>query len=111
MCWLQFLYMEIKNLRLKMGLKQQEFAKMIGVAPVTLYRYENNILEPNINTLKKIATALSTNVDTVIGFDSPMLDLRKLTDTQAELVQAVIHLSPETEKQVLGYIQGLTNRK
>lgn len=103
--------MNIKDLRISRGFKQKEFAQKIGVSCATLFRYENGIMEPNIDTLKKIATALSTNVDTVIGFDSPMLDLRKLTDTQAELVQAVINLSPETEKQVLGYIQGLTNRK
>lgn len=97
--------MKIKEIRLLRKIKQKDFAKMLAIAPSTLFRYEKGLLEPDIETLKKIATALSTNVDTIIGFDSPMLDLRKLTDTQQKLVEYVTHLTPDNEKQVLGYIE------
>ena len=102
--------MRIKEFRLLRKFKQNEFAKMIGVSPTTLFRYEKGILEPDIQTLKKIATALSTNVDTIIGFDSPMLDLRKLTDTQQMLVEYVTNLTPDNEKQVLGYIERIKDK-
>ena len=103
--------MKIKEIRLLRKIKQKDFAKMIGVAPSTLFRYEKGLLEPDIVMLKKIATALSTNVDTIIDFDSPMLDLRKLTDTQQKLVNFVTNLTPENEKQVLGYIERINENK
>ena len=102
--------MRIREFRLLRNFKQNEFAKMLGISVPTLYRYENNILEPDIEMLKKIATALSTNVDTIIGFDSPMLDLRKLTNTQQMLVEYVTNLTPENEKQVLGYIERIKDK-
>ena len=102
--------MKIKDIRLLRKIKQKDFAKMIGVSVPTLFRYEKGILEPDIEMLKKIATALSTNVDTIIEFDSPMLDLRMLTDTQQKLVKYVTNLTPDNEKQVLGYIERIKDK-
>ena len=102
--------MRIKEYRLLRKFKQNEFARMIGVSVPTLFRYEKGLLEPDIEMLKKIATALSTNVDTIIGFDSPMLDLRKLTDTQQKLVEYVTNLTPDNENQVLGYIERIKDK-
>ena len=103
--------MKIREIRLKRKIKQIDFAKMIGVSVPTLFRYEKGLLEPDIAMLKKIATCLSTNVDTIIGFDSPMLDLRMLTNTQQKLVNLVTNLTPNNEQQVLGYIERINEIK
>lgn len=99
--------MKIKEIRTKLKISQKDLAEKVGILPTTLYKYENGIIQPNIETLMKIADALSTNVDTIIGFETPMLDLRKLTSNQQKIINAVLTLNPDNENKLIGYIDGL----
>ena len=58
----------IKKFRKTKGLTQKELANLIGLTASTITKYENNSLEPNMNTLQNIANALDT---TVISLLSP----------------------------------------
>ena len=99
--------MKIKEIRTKLKISQKDLAEKVGILPTTLYKYEKGIIQPNIETLMKIADALSTNVDTIIGFETPMLDLRKLTPNQQKIINAVLTLNPDNENKLIGYIDGL----
>jgi len=46
--------MNIKNIRLKKGFDQTEFAKIIGVSKTTISDWENNKSSPRPNHIKKI---------------------------------------------------------
>lgn len=102
--------MRIKELRKKMGLNKQEFAKKLGISTTTLYRYENGINEPNIEMLIKLADIFGTSVDYLIGAKTPMLDLRKLDPYQAEIIEEVMKLNPSKGERVLGYIKAINEK-
>lgn len=48
----------IKEVRKSKGLKQQSFAKMCGITQTYLSQIENNVKEPTISLLKRIAENL-----------------------------------------------------
>ena len=53
----------LKNMRLEKGLSQQKLADYIGISQQSVYKYENDISEPDITTLKKLADFFETSVD------------------------------------------------
>lgn len=59
----------IKELRIKSGLTQQEFADKLNVSDKTISSYENNRTCPDINTLFKISNILDTNLYSLIDTD------------------------------------------
>ncbi|WP_370742061.1 helix-turn-helix domain-containing protein [[Ruminococcus] lactaris] len=59
----------LKEARLKSGLSQKELSENIGVAKSTYSLYESGKREPNVNTIKKIASALNVSADILLGID------------------------------------------
>lgn len=60
----------IKNLRYlreKKGLSQSEFAAAVGISQQSVYKYENQTTEPDIEILTKIAGYFNTSVDFLVG--------------------------------------------
>jgi phage repressor protein C with HTH and peptisase S24 domain len=57
----------IKKCRIEKGMKRPEFARLIGVAPNTLYRYENGSMGIKDATKQKIALALGVSVAYLVG--------------------------------------------
>ena len=59
-----------KNLRKDNNLTQAELAKKLGVAPSTVGMYERGQREPDFETLEKIASYFSVNMNTLLGKES-----------------------------------------
>ncbi len=57
----------IAYLRDLRDMKQKDLAEAIGVTKATMSKYENNINIPNADILGKIAMALDTSTDYIIG--------------------------------------------
>lgn len=57
----------IKNLRKAKGLSQEELAIKLNVVRQTVSKWENGISVPDSEMLIKIADALDTNVNTILG--------------------------------------------
>ena len=60
--------MNLKFLRLKKGLTQQELAKIVGVDRVTIARYENESIQMTAEKILDISIALDTTPDELLGF-------------------------------------------
>ena len=60
----------LKEARLKSGISQKELAENIGVAKSTYSLYESGKREPNVDTIKKIASSLNVSADTLLGIDN-----------------------------------------
>lgn len=72
----------IKELRKEKGLTQAELAKLIGVNPVTLSRYETGDRKPKIDKLEKMAEIFGVTPSYITGltdlkFDKKLLELLK----------------------------------
>ena len=63
----QSIGIKIKEQRQKQKITQAELAKMVGVATITIRQYESGKREPRLKELQKIAAALGTSIDTLLG--------------------------------------------
>ena len=56
----------LKDLRLKRGMTQKQFAEIIGIPTQSYAKYESGILKPGYGNLYKLAKALDLDIDTII---------------------------------------------
>jgi transcriptional regulator with XRE-family HTH domain len=57
----------LKKLREKKGLSQQKLADVFNLSQQSIYKYENDISDPNLDTLKDFADYFDTSVDYLVG--------------------------------------------
>lgn len=58
----------IKKKRLKLGLSQEDFAKISDVKYTTLTKIESNVIKnPSVLVISKIAKALNTSIEQLIN--------------------------------------------
>jgi putative transcriptional regulator len=53
---------KVKGKRIENGIKQQDFAKMLGISKVTLVRIEKGEVEPRRDLMLRIANILGEDV-------------------------------------------------
>ena len=103
--------MKLKELRNKIGLSQQELAKKINCSQTSIYRYENNLAEPDIKTLIELAKVFGISVDELVGADTPMLDLRKFDPWNRKIIDTIKNLPPKDAERIFGIIDGYLKDK
>jgi len=98
----------LKKLRKKYNLSQQKLADILLVSQQSIYKYENGITSPDIETLMRMADFFDTSIDylvehtdiphkiepvkeTMLNDDEFILitNYRKLNASQKQLVQAI----------------------
>lgn len=80
----------LKLLRTQKGLSQQKLADMLNVSQQSIYKYENDLSEPDIQTLKEISHIFNTSIDYIVGnTDFP---LRIETYKETELSQRELNI-------------------
>ena len=67
----------LKALRKEYNISQQQLANIIGVSQQSINKYENHNVEPDIETLKSIATFFNTTIDFLVGFDESITAFTK----------------------------------
>ena len=98
----------LKELRKQHNLSQQKLADILHVSQQSVYKYENGITSPDIETLVRMADYFNTSIDYLVEHtdiphriepvkenmlnedETALIDrYRKLTPMQKELVQAI----------------------
>lgn len=74
----------IKELRIKAGLSQDEFAKLLKVQQPNVYRWECNVVTPSIQTVIKIAKTMNVSADNILFSAS---DRKKLETSNSGLAK------------------------
>jgi transcriptional regulator with XRE-family HTH domain len=65
---------QIRELRKKRGLRQEDLASLVGVSKDTVTRWESGKREPGAEALKKLAVALETSIAYLMGeTDNPAI--------------------------------------
>lgn len=62
---------KFKDARKACGLTQREVASVLKTTPATYSRYENGLIQPDSQTLTKIAKLFGVSVDYLLGNDAP----------------------------------------
>lgn len=95
----------LKLLRQKYGLSQSDLASILNLSQQSIYKYENGISEPSIETLISLATYFDTSVDYLIG-NIPNHTEVNTGDTSQEILDTHIlfnkikHLDSSTKKHL-----------
>lgn len=72
---------KIKLCRESKKMTQVEIAEILGVKPATVSKYESGILEPNIESLKKLAELFNISIDELLKEDE--FDISKINILEA----------------------------
>lgn len=62
----------IKDMRLKMGMNQQQLGDLLGVTKVSICGYENGTRTPGLDTFCKMADIFGTTTDYLLGKEIPI---------------------------------------
>ena len=79
----------LKILRTSKGLSQQKLADAIGTSQQAINRYENQNIQPDIDTLIKLADYFETTIDYLVGHklaEAQRTIACTLTQQEAELM-------------------------
>lgn len=95
----------IKTRRQQLGLSAEDVAKIMGVSPSTIYRYESkNIVNMGIDKLQPIANALQTTASYLMGLTDSPLPIKGNNDSyylEPEVAQLAQSIYDRPEMKVL----------
>ncbi len=102
---------KLKQLRAEHKLTQAQIANILNISRSTYNNYEQNVSEPNIETLIRLADHYHITVDSLLEHNVPyLLDKSLLSASQRQLVDKISKLTPEQCGHVDAYIQGLIQK-
>ena len=96
----------LKVLRQEKGISQQQLADVILVSQQSINKYENHNVEPDIETLIKIADFFNVSLDYLVGRTDirEMVEKTKtsdLSDSEAYMVSRYRKLSDKQKKCII----------
>ena len=103
--------LKIKEIRQKRNMSQIELSTKIEISQETISAYENGKAFPSIKTLIKIAKALNTSTDYLLGlskFDIPSYYVYTNNEIEESIFLNIYSkLTYEEKTKVRGYMEGL----
>ena len=97
--------MRIKELRQQTNLNQTETAKKMGLPRVNYNKYENEGIEPNIETLKNFADYFNVSLDYLCG-RTWNNQVGYIPEERKNLITQIINLSDENFNNVVQLLNG-----
>lgn len=70
--------MNLKEIRIRKGISREALACSVGYGVSAISNYELGIREPNLDTLKKLASALEVSVDELLADPEPVKETNEL---------------------------------
>ena len=82
--------LRLRKLRENKHLSQEELGKRVGVTKGSIYRYENNVQSPSLETARKLAVVLGTTLDNLAGLeDEIVIRLPNLSEAEEAALRRV----------------------
>ena len=105
----------LKRLREEAGVSQKTLAEAIGVSQQSINKYENHNIEPDIETLRRMADYFETSVDFLIGHTDVRRKIEPtesyaLNETEAALVDSFRALTPEQRQCIIMTMKAFLNQ-
>lgn len=99
----------LKALREAAAISQKQLAEVIGVSQQSINKYENHNIEPDIETLIRIADYFDTSVDYLIGHTSVRRKIEEthpcdLNSTEQKIIDGYRNLSSKQKDCILTVI-------
>lgn len=104
----------LKALREARGLSQQKLGEKFNLTQQSVYKYENQLAEPDLKTLMKFAEFFHTSVDYLIGYSSDstphtgsLIEENDLSPKEIHHLAMYRRLPNEAKKHFDGIIESL----
>ncbi len=104
----------LKLLRESRGLSQQKLAEKFNLSQQSIYKYENQLAEPDLTTLMQFAEFFHTSVDYLIGYTSddkpysnPSLMEKALPPNEAHHLVMYRNLSNDTQRHLDSILENI----
>ncbi len=88
---------KLKELRKERNITQDELGKLCGVAKTTISNWENNVTQPPLEIITKLAKYFNVTTDFLLGFNQN--DLNNIEKLNTALREAGMVNSDETLKE------------
>jgi len=100
----------LKKLREEKGITQKQLADVVSVSQQSINKYENHNIEPDIDTLIKMADYFETSVDYIIGHSKIRRKIEAVSSydlniEEAKLVESYRALSNNQRKSIVLIIE------
>lgn len=104
----------LRKLRGSASVSQKQLAEAVGVSQQSINKYENHNIEPDIETMIRIAKYFNTSVDYLIGYSTiphkaERLLTYELNDEECDLVNRFRKLSKQQRQCILTLINSYLN--
>ncbi len=104
----------LKALREEAAVSQKQLADAIGVSQQSINKYENHNIEPDIETMIRIANYFNTSVDYLIGHTSVRHKIEQVTAyelnaEESSVVDAFRKLTKKQKSCISAVIDSFTN--
>ena len=105
----------LKLLRRSSGISQQKLAETLGISQQSINQYENHSVEPDIETLSRMADFFETSIDFIVGRTTVRRPIEKteayyLNADESELVDRYRALTPKERQCVTTLMETLIDR-
>lgn len=109
----------LTKLRNMLNLSQTELGNKVGFGQRAVSKWENSQAEPDIETLKKLATVFNCTVDELIDYNTIQQkqpeqiepEKEELTKEQKELLELTKNLSIDDINKIIGYACSLNDKE
>ena len=102
------LHEKLKTIRISNKLTQKDVADYLKISRSTYNNYEQNIAEPSIESLIKLADKFHTSIDELVGRDTDMINLNTLEPEVSTLIRKIIKMNDIQKAQTINFVGALT---
>lgn len=102
--------MKLKELRKTKNKSQNEIADYLNISQSNYSKYELETIQPDIETLIKLADFYHTTVDYLIGRNTQIVDLNGIKPIKKRLILDILNMNEIQEYRAESYFDGLFQR-
>ena len=96
--------MKLKELRKKMGQKQEQVASKLGLNVRTYQNYELRRREPDLNTLVQLADFFNVSLDELLERENcKFINLNLIDSQQSKVIEMIMKLNKDNLNAVEAY--------
>lgn len=98
---------KIREIRISENLSQEQLAELASLNRVTIAKYESGRVEPGAHALSRIADALNTSVDILLGRAEPSQEPSGAPKTNESRIisESVDRMPPEAREKALNVLR------
>ena len=103
---------KIKMLRMNQEISQLHLANLVGVMPAAISKYESDRVSISADMIIKLANALNTTPDYLLGFtEKELTEISKYSKEDIDLLDLISQLPINRKYEIKGYIKGILSNK